>query len=128
MRSNIRPAGIAPTPPFYVPAVRAGNTIYVAGQLARAADGSIVGVGDMRAQTRKCLENLRIILEAAGARMADVVKITAFMTDMSRAPEAWEVRTEYFAANPPASTGVEVKALTRPDCLIEIEAIAVVEA
>jgi len=124
MRQVIRPACIAPTPAFFAPAVRVGNTVYVSGQLARDTAGVITG--DMGAQTRKCLENIRTILHAAGARMEHIVKLTAFMTDMALAPQAWAVREEYFAAHPPASTGVEVKNLTRPEALIEIEAIAVI--
>jgi 2-iminobutanoate/2-iminopropanoate deaminase len=123
-RRAIRPAGITPTPAFFVPAVRAGNTVYVSGQLARDANDKIAG--DMATQTRRCLENIRIILEEAGARMEHVVKLTAYMTDMRLAPQAWAVREEYFASNPPASTGVQVAALTRPEALIEIEAVAVI--
>lgn len=123
-RRAIRPEGITPTPAFFVPAVRVGNTVYVSGQLAR--DGHDRIEGDMAAQTRRCLENIRIILQAAGARMEHVVKITAFMTDMRLAPQAWAVREEVFAAHPPASTGVQVAALTRPEALIEIEAVAVI--
>ncbi len=108
-----------------MPAVRVGNTVYVSGQLARDAHDTIAG--DMATQTRRCLENIRTILEAAGARMEHVVKITAFMTDMRLAPQAWAVRAEIFAANPPASTGVQVAALTRPEALIEIEAMAVID-
>jgi len=123
-REAIRPAGITPTPAFFVPAVKAGNTVYVSGQLARDAHDRIEG--DMATQTRRCLENIRIILEAAGARMEHVVKINAFMTDMRLAPQAWAVREEYFSANPPASTGVQVAALTRSEALIEIEVVAVI--
>ena len=106
------------------PAVKVGNIVYVSGQLARDAEDRIEG--DMATQTRRCLENLRTILHAAGARMEHVVKITAFMTDMRLAPLAWAVREEFFAANPPASTGVQVVALTRAEALIEIEAVAVI--
>jgi reactive intermediate/imine deaminase len=123
-RQAIRPAGITPTPAFFVPAVRVGNTVYVSGQLARDAQDRIAG--DMAAQTRRCIENIRRILEAAGARLEHVVKLTAYMTDMALAPQAWAVRAEYFAAHPPASTGVQVAALTRPEALIEIEAVAVI--
>ncbi len=123
-REAIRPAGITPTPAFFAPAVKVGKTVYVSGQLARDANDRIEG--DMAAQTRRCLENIRIILEAAGARMEHVVKLTAFMTDMRLAPDAWAVRAEVFAAHPPASTGVQVAALTRPEALIEIEAVAVI--
>lgn len=64
---------------------------------------------------------------AAGAELRHVVKPTAFMADMDRAKEAWAVREEFFAAHPPASTGVEVSRLTHPDFLIEIAAIAVLD-
>jgi reactive intermediate/imine deaminase len=123
-REAIRPAGITPTPAFFVPAVKVGNTVYVSGQLARDANDRIEG--DMATQARRCIENIRIILEAAGARLEHVVKINAYMTDMRLAPQAWAVREEYFAASPPASTGVQVVALTRPEALIEIEVVAVI--
>ena len=123
-RRAIRPGGITPTPAFFVPAVRVGDTVYVSGQLARDANDKIAG--DMATQTRRCLENIRIVLEEAGARMEHVVKLTAYMTDMRLAPQAWAVREEYFSANPPASTGVQVAALTRSEALIEIEAVAVI--
>jgi 2-iminobutanoate/2-iminopropanoate deaminase len=123
-REAIRPAGITPTPAFFVPAVKVGNTVYVSGQLARDAHDRIEG--DMAVQARRCIENIRVILEAAGARLEHVVKINAYMTDMRLAPQAWAVREEYFAASPPASTGVQVVALTRPEALIEIEVVAVI--
>lgn len=123
-REAIRPAGLTPTPAFFVPAVKVGNTVYVSGQLARDAHDRIAG--DMATQARRCIGNIRIILEAAGARLEHVVKITAFMTDMRLAPQAWAVREEFFSASPPASTGVQVVALTRPEALIEIEAVAVI--
>ena len=123
-RAAIRPAGITSTPAFFVPAVKVGNTVYVSGQLARDAQDRITG--DMAVQTRQCIVNISLILAAAGARLEHVVKLTAFMTDMRLAPQAWAVREEFFAANPPASTGVQVAALTRPEALIEIEAIAVI--
>ena len=123
-RAAIRPAGITSTPAFFVPAVRVGNTVYVSGQLARDAQDRITG--DMAVQTRQCIVNISLLRAAAGARLEHVVKLTAFMTDMRLAPQAWAVREEFFAANPPASTGVQVAALTRPEALIEIEAIAVI--
>jgi len=123
-REAIRPPGITPTPAFMAPAVKVGNTVYVSGQLARDANDVIAG--DMATQTRRCLENVRIILEAAGARMEHVVKLNAYITDMRLAPQAWAVRTEYFSAHPPACTGVQVVALTRPEAMIEIEVVAVI--
>ena len=126
-RTAIATQACAPTPPFFSQAVKVGAMIFVSGQLARDREGRVVGKGDMAAQTRQVIENIRAILGAAGAELRHVVKLTAFMTDMGRAKEAWAVREEFFAAAPPASTGVEVSRLTHPDFMIEIEAIAVID-
>ena len=104
-----------------------GQLIFVSGLTARDAAGALVGRGDVRAQTRKILENLRAILTEAGATLEDVVKVTVFIRNMDRDFRAiHEVRAEFFHRNPPASTMVEVSRLVDPDHLIEIEAIAVV--
>jgi reactive intermediate/imine deaminase len=126
-RETINTAACAPTPPFYSQAVKVGPMIFVSGQLARDAEGNVIGAGDMAAQTRQVIRNIRAVLNAAGADLQHVVKLTAFMTDMSRAGEAWRVREEMFGERPPASTGVEVSRLTRPDFMIEMEVIAVID-
>ena len=106
-------------------AIEIGNTIYVSGQVAMDPSGNVVGAGDMKAQTRQVLQNVKTVLEAAGASMEDVVKITVYITDISVLRETHEVRAEFFPDPPPASTGIEVSALAFPGLLIEIEAIAV---
>ncbi len=106
-------------------AIRIGNSVYVSGQVAIDSEGNVVGKGDMRAQTRRALENVKTVLEAAGASLSDVVKVTVFLTDISRLMDTHEVRAEFFPDPPPASTAVEIKALAFPDLLIEIEAVAV---
>ena len=128
MRVILKSSKVAPTATFFSQGFRVGATIYVSGQVAMDVSGNIVGKGDMRAQTRQVLENIKAVLAESGATIDDVVKVTMFITDMTRADQAREVRTEYFKKYPPASTGVEVKGLAHPDLLIEIEAIAVVEA
>ena len=105
-------------------AIQIGDSVYTSGQVAIDSDGNVVGKGDMKVQTRQCLENVKTVLQAAGASMDNVVKVTVFLTDMSRLMETHEVRIQYFPDDPPASTAVEVKALVLPDLLIEIEAIA----
>ncbi len=107
-------------------AIRMGNAIYVSGQVALDSAGTVIGEGDMKAQTRQAFENLDTVLHAAGSSLADVVKITVFTTDLSRLGETHEVRAEILSDPPPASTAVEVKALMYPELLIEIEAVAVV--
>jgi reactive intermediate/imine deaminase len=105
--------------------IQIGNAVYTSGQVALDSDGNVVGEGDMKAQTRRALENIKNVLEAADASMGDVVKVTVYVTDISLLAETHEVRAEFFPDPPPASTGVEVSALAFPGLLVEIEAIAV---
>jgi 2-iminobutanoate/2-iminopropanoate deaminase len=116
-----KPAGIF-SPGVKVPA---GQLIFVSGQVARNAVGETVGRGDIRAQTRQALENVKAVLEAAGATIDDIVKVTVFVTDVRHFAAIHEVRAEYFRQDYPASTLVEVKSLVSPELMIEIEAIAV---
>ena len=109
-------------------AVPTGRMVFVSGQVARGVDGQLVGRGDIRAQTRKVLENTRSVLSEAGATMDDVVKVTVFVTNLAEHFSAiHEVRAEFFSSDYPASTLVEISRLVDPDMLIEIEAIAVVQ-
>ena len=103
----------------------AGNMVFVSGQVARNAQGETVGKGDIEAQTRQVLENVKSVLAAGGATMDDVVKVTVFVTDVGDYAAIHKVRGEYFKTDYPASTMVEVKALVNRDLMIEIEAIAV---
>jgi len=105
--------------------IQIGDAIYVSGQIALDPEGNLVGKGDIMAQTRQALENVKTVLGAAGASMDDVVKVTVYFTDISRLRETHEIRAQYFSDPPPASTSVEIKALAFPDVLIEIEAVAV---
>ena len=109
-------------------AVPAGRMVFASGQVARDVDGSLVGPGDIRAQTRKTLENLQAVLAEGGATMDDVVKVTVFVTNLSEHfADIHEVRKEFFKSDYPASTLVEVSSLVDPEMLIEIEAIAVIQ-
>ena len=109
-------------------AVPAGRMVFASGQVARDVDGSLVGPGDIRAQTRKTLENLQAVLAEGGATMDDVVKVTVFVTSLSEHFAAiHEVRREFFKSDYPASTLVEISSLVDPEMLIEIEAIAVTQ-
>ena len=109
-------------------AVPSGRMVFVSGQVARGVDGQLVGRGDIQAQTRKVLENVRSVLAEAGATMDDVTKVTVFVTNLAGHFSAiHEVRAEFFSSGYPASTLVEISRLVDPDMLIEIEAIAVVQ-
>ncbi len=104
----------------------AGNMVFVSGQVARNSQGETVGIGDIEAQTRQVLENVKAVLAEGGATLDDVVKVTVFVTDVGDYAAIHKVRGEYFSAPYPASTMVEVSALVNPDLKIEIEAIALV--
>ena len=118
-----------PPSPGYSQAVeiRRGRIIYVAGQVAVDRSGKVVGVADMRAQAQQTFENLKAALEASGAKFENVVKLNYYFTDITQIAVVREVRDKFInAANPPASTAVEVKRLFRDPFLIEVEAVAVV--
>lgn len=108
--------------------VPAGRMVFVSGQVARDTNGQLVGKGDIKAQTRKTLQNVEAVLAESGATMDDVVKVTVFVTDLTDQFAAiHEIRSEFFKSDYPASTLVEIKSLVDKDMLIEIEAIAVTQ-
>lgn len=116
------------TPTGYTHVVEAsgGRTLYISGQVALDSTGALVGAGDFRAQTTQAMENLRRALAAGGATFADVVKINWYVTDAAQVGVVRDVRARYISADRlPASTFVAVRALARPEWLIEIEAVAV---
>lgn len=108
--------------------VRIGDTVYVSGQVAFDPDGNVVGQGDMGAQARRVFQNMRDVLETAGASMGDVVKITAFLVDMSQYSDYAAARTEAFPNGDVATATVGAPTLVSPDLLVEVEAIAQVGA
>ncbi len=105
-----------------------GHLIFASGQVSRNVQGETVGIGDIKAQTRQVLDNLRDVLEEGGATLDDVVKVTVFVTNVAEHfSQIHEVRAEYWSGDFPASTLVEISALANPELLIEIEAVAVVD-
>ena len=129
-RSN--PEDVAPPVGTYshVVKVETGDAVWlhVAGQVALDGNGTIVGVGDLRAQTEQVYENLRAILAAHGATFADVVKMNTYLTTLEDLRGMREVRSRYLPSDYPASTAVQVVALVLPEALIEIDAVAVLPA
>jgi len=108
--------------------VRGDTLLFISGQVPEDENGAVVGVGDFRAQAVRVMENLKAMLEAGGATLDDVVKITVFLTDIEQYPIVSEVRGEYFREPYPTSTLVEVRRLVRAEWMLEIEATAVLEA
>jgi len=107
-------------------AVRIGNIAAVAGTAPLGPDGETVGVGDVAAQTRRCLEISRIALEQIGVPLSAVLRTRIMLTDIGRWEEAARVHGEYFAEIKPVCTFVEVKGFIRPEWLVETEVDAVV--
>jgi enamine deaminase RidA (YjgF/YER057c/UK114 family) len=106
--------------------VEGRRQIFVAGQLGRDAAGRVVGKGDMRRQFEQVHENLKVALAATGATLADVVQTVTYTTDIEALFACVDVRMQYYGANLPTSTTVEVRRLAHPDLLVEVSAIAVV--
>ena len=113
------PAAIGP----YSQAIALGDLIFCSGQVALdPASGELTG-DDVRAQTRRALENLSGVLRAAGSSLADVVKTTVFLVDMGDYAAMNEVYGEFFSSEPPARSAVAVAALPR-GARVEVEVIA----
>jgi 2-iminobutanoate/2-iminopropanoate deaminase len=114
------PGAIGP----YSQAVRTGNLVYTAGQIGLdPATMEIVG-GGIEAETRQVLKNLKQVLEAANSGLKYVVKTTVFLQDMGEFSKMNAIYGEFFAANPPARSAVEVAALPK-GAAVEIEAVAI---
>ena len=109
----------------YAPAIKAGNTIYVSGQIGRNAQLQLVE--DREAQIVQAFENLKLVLEAAGASMSDVVDLTTFHTDMRDLPLFMKVRDRYLTTHPlPAWTAIGAHMLGgAAGYIVEIKAVAV---
>lgn len=115
--------------PMYSAAVKVGNTIYVSGQTALDEHGKVVGEGDIEAQAIQVYENLKRVLENAGGKLEDVVKLTIYSLTPDHNPVTRKVKQRYFPKNPPAVTGVIVSRINKtiPGLMMEVEAIAVVD-
>jgi enamine deaminase RidA (YjgF/YER057c/UK114 family) len=111
--------------------VKSGRLLFVAGQVAKDADGKVVGAGDVVAQFRKTCENIREVVSAAGGHVSDIVKLTIYVLDVEgykvRLRDLGPVYRELFGRHYPAMTLVGARDLFDADdgCLIEIEAVAV---
>ena len=103
-----------------------GRMVFIAGQTASDPQGNVVGIGDVRAQTRYIIEKIQRAVEAAGGTMNDVVAMSVFTTDVRYHRDINEVRREVLGSNFPTSTMVQVVALARPELLLEINATAVI--
>jgi 2-iminobutanoate/2-iminopropanoate deaminase len=112
-------------PGLWSNAIRAGDTLYISGQVARPFEGGAGMVGkDEYDQSRQIFSRIERIIKAAGGTMDNLVKMTIFVVDITKNTEVWRARREFFTGDFPASTLVEVRSLAKPDVLVEIEAVA----
>ena len=109
--------------------VSGGAIVFISGQVALDNSGSVVGKDDFRTQAEQVFRNLRAAMEAVGGNFSDVVKLNYYLVDLSHLPELRDVRDKYITvSNPPTSTAVQVTRLFRPEFLVEVEAVAVLES
>jgi enamine deaminase RidA (YjgF/YER057c/UK114 family) len=113
-----------PPPGTFSQCLVGGETIYVSGQHAGAADGTIAGDGTMVSQATIALAKIKALLEAAGAMMDDIVKLNVYVTDIAQRAGVSEARRAFFTHDFPCSTLVEIRALAQPGLLVEIDAVA----
>ena len=112
-------------PDLWSNAIRAGDTLYISGQVARPFDGGTGIVGkDEYEQTKQIFARIERIVKAAGGTMDNLVKMTIYVVDITKNTEVWRARREFFSGDFPASTLVEVRSLAKPDVLVEIETVA----
>jgi enamine deaminase RidA (YjgF/YER057c/UK114 family) len=107
-------------------AVRVENIVEVAGTAPIGVEGKTVGVGDMYAQTKRCLDIIALALKGAGAEARHVTRTRLLLTDMSQWREAARAHGEMFADVRPACTIVQVSGFIDPNWLVEVEATAVI--
>jgi len=117
-----------PTGYSHVAEVTGGRFVFISGQVSLDPNGEVVGRDDYTAQAKQIFENLKLALDAAGGKLKDIIKLNYYCVDISHMPEIRAVRNTYLdQENFPVSTAVEVRRLVRPEFLLEIEAMAVIQ-
>jgi 2-iminobutanoate/2-iminopropanoate deaminase len=115
--------GVAPPISHYCDAVRFGDLLFISGVPPTDAKGKVVGGEDVAEQTRQVFRNMKLVLDAAGASFADILKVTVYLLDVDDRTKINPVRKEYFGAARPASTLIGVSELAIPGMKVEIEAV-----
>ncbi len=110
----------------YSRAVKVGNMVYVGGTTTTNERGEVEGKGDAYLQTQMILQKIETVLKKAGARMSDVVRVRLYVTDIKRGQDYLKAYSEWFKDIRPVITVAEIKALARPEHLVEIEAEAII--
>jgi enamine deaminase RidA (YjgF/YER057c/UK114 family) len=106
--------------------VRAGSFVFLRGQVGQALDGTNVGTGDAAAQTEQAMQNVKQLLEEQGAKLADICKITVYLTDPRYREAVYKVVGKWLKGVYPVSTGLVIQALARPEWVVEVDVFAVI--
>ena len=124
----IRPeSGIHPLPWPYSHGVKVGTMLFIAGQVALDEELRIVGPGDAEAQARQTWRNIKTVVEAAGGKISDIVRVTTYVADLADIEAIHRVRREFFPDGDfPAATVVQAARLGLPGLLLETEAFAII--
>jgi enamine deaminase RidA (YjgF/YER057c/UK114 family) len=124
-KTRIYSPNVAEAPPGrWSNAIRAGDFLFISGQVSRTGDGKAIAGKDEYEQSKIIFTKIKHLVEAAGGTMADVAKVTIYVVDIKKNTEVWRARQEFFSGDFPASTLVQVAALGTPEVLVEIEAVA----
>jgi enamine deaminase RidA (YjgF/YER057c/UK114 family) len=107
--------------------VRAGNWVFLQGQVGWTLEGELVAVGDAAGQARQAMENIKALMDLAGGSLADVVRVVVYVTDRAVRDVAYPVIKQYWGGLWPCGTGVVVKGLARPEMLLEIDAYGFID-
>ncbi|HCO8216125.1 RidA family protein [Escherichia fergusonii] len=107
-------------------AVRAGNTVYLRGQVGTDFAGNLVGPGDARAQAEQAMKNVKMLLEEAGSDLSHIVKTTTYLIDSRYREPVYQEVGKWLKGVFPVSTGLVVSALAQPQWLMEIDVTAVI--
>lgn len=125
--TTITPAEAKPVAQYKMATrMEGGRLVYIAGQVARDAEGNVLAPGDIRTQTRQVFQTLRQVLQAAGGDVSDLLKMTTYITKIENFPVVSDVRREFFPGEMPASTLIVVSRLAQPELLIEVEGMAAI--
>lgn len=124
-KTRVYSPAVAEAPPGrWSNAIRAGEFLFISGQVSRSGDATTIeGKGEYE-QAKIIFTKINNLVTAAGGTAEDVVKVTIYLVNIKQNKEVWRARQEFFSGDFPASTLVEVSALGSPEVLVEIEAIA----
>ena len=117
-----------PRPNIFSNCLKVGDQIFMSGMTAGDNKGGVLGDGSPEDQSRQCLNKIKALVEEAGGRLSNVVKLTVYLTNINHRSDFGKVRKEYFKGVMPCSTLIEVNRFVHPNLVIEVDAIAMLNS